>query len=147
MTAFADSSALVKLYVPEVGFESIRHRPVLAVSQLARVEVPSALWGKQRGGELDVSDARLLVSAFEADYAGAPGSATDLVVVQVREPVLRLAASLTARHRLRAYDAVQLASAALVRHADPTVDEFLAFDEHLRTAAAIEGFSVARSPH
>ncbi|MGH3611225.1 MAG: hypothetical protein ACRDRK_01100 [Pseudonocardia sp.] len=40
------------------------------VSQIARVEVPAALWRKQRSGELDVDSASVLVLAFEADYFG-----------------------------------------------------------------------------
>ena len=60
---FADSSALVKLYVDEPGSTAIRRherRSRFIVSGLARVEVPAALWRKVRTGELDPSDARLL---------------------------------------------------------------------------------------
>jgi hypothetical protein len=42
----------------------------IAVAQLARVEVPAALWRKQRRGELSANDARLLTADFEADYFG-----------------------------------------------------------------------------
>ncbi len=141
MTAFADSSALVKIYVPEIGFETVRGRDLLVVSQLARVEVPAALWRKHRTGELDAADARLLVRAFEADIAGVEGGSIDLVVVSIADSVLQQAAELTGRHQLRAYDAVQLASALRARHADPAVDEFMAFDGRLRASAAIEGFA------
>jgi len=34
------------------------------------VEVPAALWRKQRTGELSAGDARLLTADFEADYSG-----------------------------------------------------------------------------
>ena len=50
---FADSSALVKLYADEPGHEQVRQPMHLVVAQLARVEVPSAIWRKQRLGELD----------------------------------------------------------------------------------------------
>ena len=42
----------------------------IAVAQLARVEVPAALWRKQRMGELSANDARLLTADFEADSSG-----------------------------------------------------------------------------
>ncbi len=44
LSTFLDTSALVKLYVDEAGYRSIRLVQVIVVSALARVEVPSALW-------------------------------------------------------------------------------------------------------
>ena len=41
--AFADSSALVKLYADELGADMVRALSPLIISQLARVEVPAAL--------------------------------------------------------------------------------------------------------
>ena len=58
MSTFADSSALVKLYADESGYEHIRGIGSIAVSQLARVEVPAALWRKQSIGELSANEAR-----------------------------------------------------------------------------------------
>jgi predicted nucleic acid-binding protein len=52
LSAFADSSALVKLYADEDGYQQVRGMASIAVAQLARVEVPAALWRKQRLGEL-----------------------------------------------------------------------------------------------
>lgn len=138
MTVFADSSAVVKLYVPEDGAAEVRAvaEPV-AISQLARVEVPAALWRKHRIGELDAHDASVLVSAFEADY----GAADDgFAVVAITAGVLDAAARHAARHGLRAYDAVQLASADACRAASPDMRTVAAFDRSLRSAAASEGF-------
>jgi predicted nucleic acid-binding protein len=70
LSAFAGSSALVKLYADEAGHEQVRSLVSIAVAQLARVEVPAALWRKQRMGELSAGDARLLTADFEADYFG-----------------------------------------------------------------------------
>jgi len=143
VTVFADSSALVKLYVPEVGHEEVRAiaEPV-AISSLARVEVPAAFWGKVRTGELSVDDASVLVSAFEHDYHGDDTAEPVFVVVSVDEATLFEAAGQSARHRLRAYDAVQLACAVAVRRADPSAGTIAVFDQGLRTAAMTEGFSV-----
>ena len=65
MTVFADSSALVELYADEPGHERVRELSTLVVLQLARVEVPCAIWRKRRLGELPPNAARLLTSAFE----------------------------------------------------------------------------------
>lgn len=141
MIAFADASALVKLYVPEDGNREVRalHSPV-AVSQLSRVEVPAAIWRKHRMGELAATDARTLVSAFEADYSRPSGreASSRFTPVLASEAVLTAAARLVAVHPLRAYDAVQLASALAVQK---TLDEtvcLVAFDRLLRHAAAVE---------
>lgn len=142
MSAFADSSALVKLYADEAGHEQVRALPLLVISALARVEVPAAIWRKQRMGELDAADAGVLVAAFDADYHGAEGAPPRFVVVTPAAAVLDSAARLTAVHGLRAYDAVQLASGLAVAAADPECGTFAAFDRTLRVAAAAERFTV-----
>ncbi len=145
MTAFADSSALVKLYADESGHESVRGLSGLVVSQLARVEVPSAIWRKQRLGELHADAARLLTSAFEADWSGTEAEPPRFSAVTATVTVLEGAARLCAVHALRAYDAVQLACALAAWDAVPECQTFAAFDRQLRTAAAAEGFALVPS--
>jgi predicted nucleic acid-binding protein len=145
MSPFADSSALVKLYADEVGHELVRPLGLLMISQLARVEVPAAIWRKQRMGELSPGQARLLVEEFEADYFGAAGEDSRFIAVAAAAPVLDDAARLAAVHGLRAYDAVQLASACAARAADPGCTAVVAFDEALRAAAAAQGFRIIGS--
>jgi uncharacterized protein len=141
MITFAGSSALVTLYADEPDrFSNELESPL--VSQLARVEVPSAVWRKHRMGELSTSDARTLVDAFEADYFGADDHPQRFLVVAVTASVLDDAARMTAGHGLRAYDAVQLASACAARSAGTGCRTFAAFDRALRSAAAAEGFAV-----
>jgi len=95
MTTFADSSVIVKLYVPEAGHEQVRElEQPLVISGLANVEVAGALWRKQRLGELETADAALLVRAFLADCAE-PGDASPFVTVAV------LPAHPAARHQAR----------------------------------------------
>lgn len=143
MTVFADSSALVKLYVPEDGHVSVRSiTDPIVIAQLARVEVPAAFWGKVRTGEMAVDDADVLVSAFEFDYHGDEKADPRFAIVSFDESTLIDAARHAARHRLRAYDALQLASAVAARRADPSVRTIAVFDKHLRNAAIAEGFAV-----
>jgi len=78
-----------------------------------------------------------LVAAFETDWfeRGRFG------VVHVSPDLLDAAARQLARHPLRAFDAVQLASAVAVRDMHPQLDRFVCFDRGLAAAAAAEGFA------
>lgn len=142
MSVFADSSALVKLYVDEADHALVREQVGLIASQLARVEVPAALWRKVRIGDLAPQDAALLVAAFDADYSGVAEEPPRFSSVAVTSFLLDDAARVCAVHGLRAYDAVQLASARAAAAADPDCRTFAAFDGQLRAAAAIEGFQL-----
>jgi uncharacterized protein len=139
LTAFADSSAIVKLYADEAGAASVRAASFFVVSALARVEVPAALWRKSRMGELSAEHASVLAAAFEGDWYDASGP---FVAVALRPGLLDGGAQLVATHGLRAYDAVQLCCALMARAADPQVDTFVCFDAELRGAAAREGFTL-----
>lgn len=135
---FADSSAIVKLYVPEPGHRDVDSLPEpLVVSQLAAVEVPAAFWRKHRIGELDAADAAILARAFESDLAAVIDPR--YVAVAANSQLIRQAARLVAVHPLRAYDAMQLVSALAVADALDTTISLAAFDATLRRAAAAEG--------
>ncbi len=142
MTAFADSSALVKLYADEHGADAVRKLSPLIVSQLARVEVPAALWRKHRMNELSMADATLLIAAFEADYFGTEDEAARFLVIAASASILDDAAQLAGIHGLRAYDAVQLASACASLREVPEGIFFAAFDQALLAAAAREGLQL-----
>jgi len=132
----------VKLYADEPGHQAIRAIDLLVVSALVRVEVPSALWRKTRAEELEAAAASTLVSAFEADFHGDLDSGPRFTVVPPTESILIAAAREAAHHGLRAYDAVQLASALAVRELDPRCAHFACFDLELRGAASRAGFRV-----
>jgi uncharacterized protein len=140
--AFADSSALVKFYADEPGHEPVRALDAVLVCQLARVEVPAAIWRKQRMGAITAGDASVLVAAFEADYYGTQDEAARFLVVALQPAVLDAAAHLAGVHGLRAYDAVQLATARVAADLVPDCRTFAAFDHNLRAAAAVEGFAL-----
>ncbi len=140
MSVFADSSAVVKIYADEPGHTMIRKLDVLVVSCLARLEVPAAIWRKHRRGELTTEQADVLTSAFEVDYLGHDDAPPRFVVVGIVPELLEDAARLSALHGLRAYDAVQLASARAARAVDESCDGFACADRSLRAAAAAERF-------
>ena len=142
MSAFADSSALVKLYADESD-EGVREGPPSwVVSALARVEVPAALWRKQHLGELALDDAAVLVASFDADFHGTGSDAPRFVVLALGATVLELAAALLRHHPLRTLDALQLASALAARDVDPACDTIVCWDRTLRAAATREGFAL-----
>jgi predicted nucleic acid-binding protein len=132
----------VKLYADEPGHRAIRALELLVISAITRVEVPSALWRKARTHDLDDSAAGILAGAFEFDFHGDPDSEPRFTIVSVTGPVLVAAAREAARHALRAYDAVQLASALAVRQTDPRCNQFACFDADLRRAASRESFTL-----
>ena len=112
----------------------------IVVSVIARVEVPAALWGKFRFGEITSGEAALLTTQFEWDWHSEDEDA--FAIVAITTPVLERAALLAAVHGLRAYDALQLATAVAARAADPDLDRFACFDAKLATAAGAEGFTL-----
>jgi len=147
VSCFADSSALVKLYAEEIGRAEVlaAERMTMLVSDLARVEVPAALWKKHRAGEITVEDAQLLTDQFTADLHGTRSTVPRWPSLSVTGRVLDRAAQLAAAHSLRAYDAVQLATALAAREIDPTLDLFVCFDKGLNKAAEAEGFRLVDS--
>jgi uncharacterized protein len=144
---FADSSALVKLYSDEPGSKLVQSISPLIVCQLARVEVPAALWRKHRMNELSAEDTSVLIAAFEADYFGTVDDPGGFLVIATTAGILDDAAQLVAAHGLRAYDAVQLASARASRREVPEGIDFAAYDTALRAAAAREGFRLVPAEH
>ncbi len=114
----------------------------VVVSALARVEVAAAIWWKSRAGELSPEDAAVLVEGFEWDWLGDRETPGMFAVVVVSPEILETAAHRLALHPLRAYDAVQLATALAAREADPELIQFACADVQLARAAAIEGFRV-----
>lgn len=91
-------------------------------------------------GEIDIDDTLTLVRAFEVDYAGPPDGPPRFVAVEVSHDLLERGARLAADHGLRAYDAVQLASAIVTRDLDKHCETLATFDRGLMRAAISEGF-------
>ena len=147
MTDYVDSSALVKRYADESGSTwmrqitdpSIQHTILLAEITLA--EVAAALAAKQRapGGSTQEQRDRVL-SRFLQDCA------EHFVLLPVDRLVIDRAVELTQRHRLRGYDAVQLATALVTNETLQTQNLpspiFVASDRDLLTAATAEGIPV-----
>jgi predicted nucleic acid-binding protein len=133
---FLDSSALAKRYVQEPGTAVVvglfRRAAQLAASGLALVEVPAALFRRARAGDLTLDQARTHAAEVEKDLR-------QMYVVEPRKAVLDRANELVHRHPLRAYDAVQLASALRLRQSSGAAVTLVCADRALATAAKAEG--------
>lgn len=142
-TYYLDTSALVKRYFPETGSAWIialtdpALRNTLATTAITRVEAAAAFAMKYRSGATTLArrDAafRLLVLHATTEY--------ELTPVDVA--LLDQAMVLTQRHRLRGYDAVQLATALAINAqyiaAGLPPLTFLSADNDLLAAAQAEG--------
>jgi predicted nucleic acid-binding protein len=139
---YLDTSALVKLYVEEEGSPVIRNAAgqaeLVATAAIAYVEARAAFVRRRYERALVAGDYRRIIRDFDSDW-------THYLVVEVTDSLIRDAARLAEAHRLRAYDAIHLASAAAVhdRLAEPVV--FASWDLGLEKIARREGFESIRA--
>jgi uncharacterized protein len=141
MIYFLDASALAKRYLAERGSDRVRSliqkRKDLAVSRISKVEIAAALSRRARRGELEEDAARGLPQQMDEDLQ-------EMRIVELRPPVLELAAALVWQHPLRAYDALQLGSALRLARATGLAVTFLCSDTDLCRAASEQGLRVQR---
>ena len=141
---YLDSSALVKRYLPEPGTASVRALtdPVagntISSAEITRVEVAAAFAARHRApGGITLRErdgaVRLLSRHCTSEYR----------LVAASRSILDRAVDLTQRHRLRGYDAVQLATGlaveASLRAAGLSGPTSVAADADLVAAARAEG--------
>jgi predicted nucleic acid-binding protein len=137
---YLETSALVKLYVRELGTERLlrltartnNHR--FAILALSRVEMHSAIRRRQREGDVDAAVADQLLSQFDQHLE------SRFIKQMLNDQLIDLATSLVNRNALRAYDAVQLAGCLMLKE-NSASDEptFVCSDERLLRAAENEG--------
>ena len=108
---FFDTSALVKRYVQEAGTSWVRgltrrgRADPIYIARITTVELASAIARRRKGGSLTVHRANSILSRFESHLAGR------YLVTEITPTLLNTAKKLAQTHELRAYDAVQLATA------------------------------------
>lgn len=132
MNTYFDTSALVKLVLPEQGSEQVltlwRRTDRVLASALTHVEARAAIAAAHRGRRIADAELPATKQKFERWWA-------QVTVIGVERPLLRFASGLAEVHGLRGYDAVHLASAL-------AIDEQVVFasaDAVLRQAARTEG--------
>ncbi len=149
-TYFLDTSAIVKRYFPEQGHDWIvalcdpvrQHK--LYISQAALVEVVATICRKTREQHITTTERDMLIDTFRQDSQDTYG------ISLVTTKTYTFAGDLCRSHRLRAYDAVQLACALSLREEalvnQVSVPVFVCADINLINVASAEGLSV-ENPH
>lgn len=136
MIAYADTSALVKLLVPEAGTDVLEdlweEGGDVYASLIGYAELRSAVAAATR-------DRRIGGSALVAIRHQVETLWSRLAAVDLDESMVREAGDLSDRYGLRAGDAIHLASALRIAEGQTA---FIAFDARLRDAAAAEGLIV-----
>lgn len=133
MILYLDTSALVKLFVPEAHSEAVRAAvaagSVVATQLLAYAEACSAF--------ARLSEARADESLFQRLRDELDAHWPEWEIVQVEERLVRRAGELCARYRLRGYDSVHLAAAERIRGVSSGYADFRfgVFDTNLARAA------------
>ena len=141
---FFDTSALVKIYHEERGsrlcIDLYLGNDAIAVSELARVELYSAVFRKLREGEIGKEAGRAVLQRFEEDCR----ARFDVyhVASLVYEEAVMLLEKYAPRSSLRTLDALQLAT--YITYCEREVDVFVSSDERLCRVAEWEGANILR---
>lgn len=138
---FMDTSAIGKRYMTETGSTWVSGlvaptaAHVIVLSQLAIVEISSAIARKQRLAQISASDAAQRRIDFLSD------AEMSYLTVPLDVTLLQRASGLTAKHPLRSLDAIQLASAIEASAILGEPMSFISADNNLLAVAAAEGFT------
>ena len=141
MNLYLDTSALVKLYVEEEGSGTVREAvagaEAIATTVIAYVEARAAFARRRRERRLSPGDYRRILQELDADWE-------HYLRVEVTADLIRRAAELAETHALRAYDALHLAAATLLRERLQQLVQFACWDSTLSAAARREGLGLIR---
>ena len=107
----------------------------VATSIIAFVEARAAFARRHREKRISSGAHARLVSVFAADW-------DRYLVLEATQPLMRLAGRLAATHALRAYDAIHLASAKILREKLAEPVSFVSSDARLVFAARKETLQV-----
>jgi predicted nucleic acid-binding protein len=143
---YFDTSALIKRYVQETGTSWVlgvvatKPRCLLLTARITVVETHSALARRRRERSVSSEALDVAVREFSAD------TASEYEFVELDPNLVAVARDLVERYPLRAYDAVQLASAIIANRALHAAHRssltFVSADDRLVKVAAAEGMPV-----
>jgi len=149
--AYLDTSALLKRYVTETGSDWVRAyltsttAPAVFMSYLTVVEATCAFARRLRDGTLLPADHATAVQAFDYDITYRYN------LVDITPVTIDAARRLANQHPLRAYDAVQLATAWLSNQELLSAGEqpltFVCADDRLIAVAQTEGLLTDNPSH
>ncbi|MBI4673449.1 MAG: type II toxin-antitoxin system VapC family toxin [Chloroflexi bacterium] len=143
---YLDTSALVKRYIQETGTDwvsNLTHPSVghdLFLGRLAGPELIAAVTRRARGGHLLAEESTRAIANFRADWQG------QYNVIEFDETIADLAMTLAAKHGLRGYDSVHIATALRLQEIRESMEEspviFVSADVEQLDAARKEGLAV-----
>ncbi|MEG4216560.1 type II toxin-antitoxin system VapC family toxin [Microcoleus sp. Pol14C6] len=143
---FLDSSALIKRYVVEIGSPWIKTLTdsqtgnSLLVVRITWVEVLSAFARRQREGGITAAEVAALIQKFRSEFN------SRYRVIEVDLALVERAGELIVQYPLRAYDAVQLATALRVQSVLTSMPEtqliFVSADNRLLNIAQSAGLAI-----
>ena len=138
MILFCDTSALLKLYITEVGSEALRTKVIeaeaISVCRIAWAEAYAALARRVREVSEDAAVIEQAKAALARDWPS-------FIVMEVTQPMMERAGEYADTFALRGYDSVQLAAAFEARRVAETSICFACFDTRLNKAASVLGMS------
>lgn len=139
---FFDSSALVKKYLYEEGTENViemfAQSNYLFISHLTELELTAAIEQAKRIKRVNSPEYRLAIQEWDRDL-----HKINLTKVRIDNDVIHLSKRYIRQHRLRAPDAIQLASAFLTAKRFKDAVSFVCSDQTLLDAARLERLPVA----
>jgi hypothetical protein len=148
---YADTSALLKRYVQEVGSPWLialvapEQHPLVIASKLTIVEMTSAFARRRRENTITGAMYDEVNQAFLDDCRA------QYQLVDVDDSIIARAQELLDSHPLRAYDAMHLATALIVNQFYVNTYQrpltFLCADDRLNVAASAEGLAVDNPNH
>jgi uncharacterized protein len=143
---FLDTSALVKRHVTEAGSPWVKSLVrakaayTLYIARITAVEVTSAITRRQYASDLSSAQAGAILGHFRRHLA------QRYRVVELTTGLFTKAMLMARKHRLRAYDAVQLAAALEISRIHQVAGSapvtVLSSDRDLNAAATAEGLTV-----
>jgi predicted nucleic acid-binding protein len=143
---YYDSSALVKRYANETGSLWVRNLTDpragndIFIAHITCIEVVAAIARKTRMGDISEPDAAAAILTFKSHFT------TQYQIILMTTGIVDRAMELAEKHRLRGYDATQLASALIV-HAELAASGisqlvFVSADANLNVVAQAENLPV-----
>jgi uncharacterized protein len=136
---YLETSALVKLYVYELGTERLLALTTahagnrFAILSLAQVEFRAAVRRRQRNGEISPVEADEMIESFRQHAEG------KFLIQSTSESVQDLACALIDTYELRGYDSMQLAGYLNLRSISSEEPVFVCADKALLVAAQRRG--------
>lgn len=138
MILFCDTSALLKLYITEVGSETLKIKMIeaeaISVCRIAWAEAHAALARRVREVPEDAAVIEQAKAALARDWPS-------FIVMEVTQPLMERAGDYADTFALRGYDSVQLAAAFEAGRVAETAICFACFDTRLNKAASVLGMS------